>query len=171
MNTTITRRRIAVLAAAGAVAAGGIGLGASAAFAHPQTAGKSVEHIAIGGTESDQSVVLWGPVSTGGKDISHGQYDLLKLPGGTLRINHPDKQSHYRQHVDKRTCHYSATITGKYTITKGTGRYRGVTGHGSYHASIQAIAKRAKSGACDERKAPVANVFSVSGHGPVALPN
>jgi hypothetical protein len=138
-------RLAAATASAGALSLGGVAA-ASATAGHLGSAGTESFLIAIANTH--QSVIAHGVfVGAGLDDASHDNFDVLHLGGGTVRINHPDSQSHFTQHINPKTCYGTFTITGKYTLSRGTGRLKGVRGHGHKKVYPQGVQGPTKSGA------------------------
>ena len=116
------------------------------------------------------SVVAHGAFAGGGRDVALSQSDVMHLGGGTLTIRHPDRESTFTDKVDPKTCFVAFAITGRYTLGRGTGKYAGVTGSGTYKVSEQGFLKRTKSGTCSQTAAPTIEVGFVRAHGPVTLP-
>ena len=162
------RRSIATAAALGTAA---IAVTSSGAAATPAPkAASQIEYFLITGSGNHEVAIAHGAFVGGGRDdASHESYDVLHLGHGTLRVTHPDSQSHFTQHLDPKTCFATFTITGKYTVGHGTGRFAHVTGHGTYVVRDQAILARTKSGACDENADPTVDVFVARASGPVHL--
>ena len=67
-----------------------------------------------------------------------------------------------------RTCLAMISQPGTYKITGGTGKYAGITGHGTYHLSFTFIAARA-AGKCSASAPPVAQQELLRLSGPVHL--
>ena len=155
----------------------GIGVGtlgilaASPAMASASQPAKSgQEYFLISESGTTQTVVAHGLFTGGGKDdASHENYDILHLGGGTLRVNHPDAQSKFVGHVNPKSCFITFTITGKYTLSNGTGRFAGVSGHGSYKLVEQGILARNKKGACSQESEPIVEAGQVTASGPASL--
>ena len=59
---------------------------------------------------------------------------------------------------------------GTHIITGGTGKYKGISGHGTYTVSVVGIGAKAKKGACSQTAPPVAQHQVVNASGPVKLP-
>lgn len=128
------------------------------------------EYFSLAGSDNSATVVAHGLFTGGGKDDNtHNNYDVLYLGGGTLRINHPDAQSKYSQSVNPKSCFLTFRLTGRYTLSNGTGRFAGVTGHGNYVVSGQGILARNKNGACDQQAQPIAEIEAISASGPATL--
>jgi hypothetical protein len=68
-----------------------------------------------------------------------------------------------------KTCLFQAAGKGTYKISGGTGRYKGISGHGSYTISDLGIDARTKSGACNQNAAPIAFQQVITATGPVKL--
>jgi hypothetical protein len=167
MPVTNIRRRVTTVATLSAAA---LAIAVPSAVAAGPAAAAKTEYFQLAGTGKSQVVVAHGVFTGSGKDDnSHDNYDILHLGGGTLRINHPDKDSHFKQHIDKKTCYASFTITGKYTLSNGTGTYKSVSGHGSYKAAFSAVLKKNKNGSCNENAEPSIEVSTVNASGPASL--
>jgi hypothetical protein len=161
------RRSIAVVAT---VSAASIAVVAPSAFAASHAAAAKTEYFQFAGASTHEEVIAHGVFTGGGTDdASHDNYDVMHLGGGTLRITHPDKDSKYKQHLDKKTCYYTATVTGPYTLGHGTGAYKKATGHGTYKGGFSAVLKRTKSGACDMNSEPTVEVTTINASGPASL--
>jgi hypothetical protein len=170
MNPFSTSRRGgAALFTFGVLAVGSLGVAAGSASA--TTAHKPrTEYFVTGGTIRDQQFIAHGAIVDSGRDdASHDDYDVLYLAHGTLRLTHPDKNSKFVAHVNPKTCYGTFTLTGKYTVGHGTGRYKHVTGHGKYKGVGYVLASRTKGGACNENAEPKTELFTVQGHGPISL--
>jgi len=56
------------------------------------------------------------------------------LPGGTFKISHsPGKGP---QTFNPKTCPLTVNQHGTYTVGHGTGKYKGISGHGKYQVTI-----------------------------------
>lgn len=115
-------------------------------------------------------VVAHGAFVGGGKDdASHDAYDVLHLGGGTVRVNQPASQSHFKFNVNPKTCFATITGDGKYTLNHGTGRYEDVTGHGTYRFEVEHLLSRTKSGGCNMNAQPKVEVGEIKASGPVKV--
>jgi hypothetical protein len=158
--SALLRRAIGAAAASAAIVAA-TAVPATAATSHH--AGR--EYFLITVADQHETVVAHGAFVGAGKDVEHDQSDTLHLGGGTLEIYHPDRQSTFSFTVNPKTCFLSFTITGKYTLGAGTGKYAGITGHGNYVVKEQGIARRTKAGACNVNVEPahIAGYIKASG--------
>lgn len=138
---------------------------ASAAPRH--TAASKTESFLISVAAGHNLVVAHGAFVGGGKDdASHDAYDVLHLGGGTVRVNHPASQSHFKFNVNPKTCFATITGDGKYTLNHGTGRYEDVTGHGTYRFEVEDLLSRTKSGGCNMNAQPKVEVGEIKASGP-----
>jgi hypothetical protein len=72
------------------------------------------------------------------------------------------------QHFNAKTCLGVISQQGPYKILGGTGKYKGISGHGTYQLSIVLIAARAH-GKCSQSKPPVSFQQVIKAKGPVKL--
>ena len=157
-----------IVAAVATMSAATIGV-AVPAYATMHHANSATEHFQLAIAGSHQVFIAHGPITGGGTDdASHDAYDVLHFGNGTLRLNHPDSQSHFNAKVNPKTCFAAFTITGKYTVDHGTGKYKGVTGHGTYKVSEQALLAKKKTGGCDENSEPKLFEGSINASGPIS---
>ena len=178
MRTGFTgRKRAAVVAMTGAAAAAvtGLVLAGPAGASQMAPSGPAVvtgtEHIQImttSGTASTASTIVWGPVTAAGVDHMGSTVDTLVLPGGTWRVRHSNGTG--PQSFNPKTCLFMANQHGTYTILGGTGRYRGISGHGTYQVSVVGLGAKTRKGACSQTAPPVAQHQVVNASGPIKLP-
>jgi hypothetical protein len=164
------RRTVAAVATLGA-AVSVIAAPAAQASVHSakRASGKEYFLITVAGN-THESVIAHGLFTGAGKDdATHDNYDVFHLGGGTLKIVHPDSQSHFKDKVNAKTCFVTFTITGKYTLSGGTGKYKNASGHGTYKVLEQGILRRTKAGACSQSAEPKIEVGYIRGSGPASL--
>ncbi len=146
---------------------GAAGVAAASASAQPAAVKSGTEHIQVvsSAAGAPASAIAYG-VFTGGGTSSLGSARLgtLALNGGTVTLSHKAGRGG-TQHFNPRTCLTSVTQPGTFKIVSGTGRLKGVTGHGTYRLTFLMIGAKVK-GACSDTKPPVAQqeVLSLSGH-------
>jgi hypothetical protein len=102
-------------------------------------------------------------------DTAGGQINraTLHFAAGTIRLIAPEK---FAWKPNLASCSATANGHGTYTITGGTGAYRGATGHGSFTSHGVLLGARSKSGACLGQKAmPTANYVTVTLSGTIDL--
>jgi hypothetical protein len=178
MRTGFTgHKRAAVAAMTGAAAAAVTGLvmagpaGASQMAPSGPAAVTGIEHVQImstSPTSSTASTIVWGPVTAAGVDHMGNTVDTLVLPGGTWKVQHSNGTG--PQSFNPKTCLFQANLHGTYKILGGTGKYKGISGHGTYTVSVVGIGAKTKRGACSQTAPPVAQHQVINGSGPVKLP-
>lgn len=178
MGTSFTgRKRAAFLAMTGAaaVAVAGtvIGLaapaGASPAMRRGPAAVTGTEHFRLmttSGTATTLSTIAYGVFTAGGVDHSGKTVDTLVFPGGSIKIKLAPGTASVGGDSD---CLSNAREQGTYSFVGGTGRYKGISGHGKYTLSNLAVAPKVK-GECAQHAAPLAFQEVINASGPVRLP-
>jgi hypothetical protein len=84
------------------------------------------------------TLIARGPLTVGG--TLNLQTGHVRLPGGTLTLSH--HQLHGTNNESATTCLATVTSSGTYKVSHGTGKYRQVTGHGTYHLVAYAVEKK-----------------------------
>jgi hypothetical protein len=80
---------------------------------------------------------------------------MARFSDGTFIVTHPARdQKTTVQQVDSRTCAMIVDQTGTYTIGRGTGAYKGITGYGTATADFTGTLPR-RNGKCDTSAAAV----------------
>jgi hypothetical protein len=98
----------------------------------------------------------------------HGPHDRhLQDRGGSFQVKHGP--GHGKQSFNPRTCLSNINERGNYTLGHGTGKYAGISGHGTYHLIVLLIATRNSKGQCSQTKLPLAFQQISTGSGPVHL--
>lgn len=115
--------------------------------------------------------VVHGAFTGGGRDVTKGNKDILHLGGGTLTVKHKESDAKESFKLNPKTCFLHFKITGPYTITAATGRFKGVGGNGTYVVHGQSVLKHKANGKCNQRARPKAEVTYIMAHGPVTLPS
>lgn len=145
---------------------------ASAAAGHPASA-----HVAATGTEHFQAVgtslsgnrnkvVAYGVFNASGIDRAiSNRKDVFAFPGGSFLVTH--KPTRNRQHFSKVTCSGTFFQRGVYALSRGRGKYAGISGHGRYRLHGLLVARHTAHG-CSKR--PIAVQTIIRAQGPVALP-
>ena len=162
-----------VLAAAGSMlAAGAIALsGTLAATAAPSSSSASgIEHFQImstSATATKDTVIAYGVFTAGGVDITTSNTtDTFKFPDGTIKVRHSSGTG--PQSFNRHTCLLTVHQHGTYTLVSGTGKYAGISGHGTFHLDILAVGARSH-GKCTQKKPPVTFELIVRASGPAHL--
>lgn len=174
MRTGFKAAAAVVMSAAAAAAVVGLAspAGASPAAARGPAVVTGTEHfqgMLTSGTATVYPVIAYGVFTAGGTDHEvNGNTDTFVLPGGTFKVTHSNGTG--PESFNPKTCLLTATIHGTFAVSAGTGKYKGISGSGTYVASILAIAARTKSGACSMAAAPVAWQQVIDASGKVKLP-
>jgi hypothetical protein len=163
------RHRNRLIAAAGGALATAAMVVSGALAASATTTATATEHfqfMSTSPTSNKSSLIAYGAFTTHGKDVE-GRHNLshFVFPNGTLKIKHSNGKG--TQHFNPRTCLLQINERGTYKILGGTGAYRGVSGHGTYHLQIIGIGAK-KGGKCSKRAAPVAFQQIIQASGPVS---
>jgi hypothetical protein len=107
------------------------------------------------------TVVAAGPIAAAGTDVESGHHrGVFSFPDGTLTIKHQAVTG--RQTFDSRTCVFTDSQTGTYTIVKGTGAYAHVSGSGDFKSLVIGQG-------CDRNQPPTSFVLTIAAHGPLTL--
>jgi hypothetical protein len=158
-----------VIVTAGAVAIGGVAAASASPTVVPSVSG--IQHFQLmttSATSNRASVIAHGAVFTaGGVDIQGNKVDTVKFPGGTFRIRH--SAGHGPQSFNPRTCLLTVTQRGTYRLSHGTGKFKGISGHGRYLVRILAVGPRNAKGKCSMSKAPTAFQQIINAQGPAHL--
>jgi hypothetical protein len=174
--TSKTRKRAAALAMTGAAAVAAVVLAAPAGASPlaPRTAPAvtGTEHFQImttSGTSTRLSLIMYGLFTAPGVDHERSaNLDTFVMAGGTFNVKHSNPVG--PQTSNSKTCLFTESGHGTYTISGGTGKYKGISGHGKYTLTILDIQPKTKSGACNENAAPTAYQQVVDAVGPVTRP-
>jgi hypothetical protein len=82
-------------------------------------------------------------------DRTYSEVDRVALGAGDLTLAVEGAFDVWPFTLDPRTCTRHGSLSGTWTITRGTGEYAGVTGHGTLSGRFLTYAARGASG-CDE---------------------
>jgi hypothetical protein len=176
MRTGFTgRKRAAVAAMTGAAAAAVTGItlagpaGASPTSAAAVTTTGHFQIMTTSATSPTSSVIAWtAGTAAAGVDHSGNTVDTLVFPGGSYRVRHSNGTG--PQSFNPKTCLALINLHGTYKIFGGTGKYKGISGHGTYQLSIVFLGAKTKKGACSQTAPPVAFHQVINASGPVKLP-
>ena len=99
-------------------------------------------------------MIARGVFTAGGVDIeTSNTTDTLKFPNGTIRLRHSEPVG--PQSFNPRTCLSTVHQHGTYTLLGGTGKYAGISGHGTFRLDVLAVGARSH-GKCSQNKPLVA---------------
>jgi hypothetical protein len=178
------RKRAAMAAMVGAAVAAVLGLavpaGASSIAANP-AAVTGAEHFQIMSTATNNSpnspLIAWGVFTGAGVDreISSNAagtkgVDTFIFANGKFTVKHTAKTQ--KQSFNTKTCFYAFSQTGVFTLSGGTGKYKGISGSGKFALSVVGIGPKLKSGACNpnQNARSIANQQEIVGNASVRLP-
>lgn len=165
MRKTITATLVAVAAAA---AMGGAGVAAAATHSGGMSGIQHFQLMSTSATATTSSVIAYGVVTGAAVDhVVSNSVDKFVFPNGTIRVHHSAGTG--PQSLNPKTCLLRINQHGTYRIIAGTGKFAGISGHGTYRLSILAIAARS-AGKCSQSKPPVAFHEVINASGPVSLP-
>jgi hypothetical protein len=140
------------LAATAAVTALALPAGASPVAA---SAVSGVQHFQMMNTSTSQtanngSLLAWGVITAAGVDHQNANgTDTFRLSGGALMVKHTPKKGTDHQSFNPKTCLFMFSEKGTFKITGGTGKYKGVSGGGTYALSVVGIGAKLKNGTCN----------------------
>ena len=158
--------------AAAIVILGGAGL-ATAATSPAGSAASGTEHFSLMTTQPSASkyvIIASGVFTAGGTDRAGSKTDTAKFANGTFKVHHGGALHITKEKVNPKTCLALINLHGTYTIFGGTGKYKGISGHGTYQLSIVFLGAKTKKGACSQTAPPVAFHQVINASGPVKLP-
>jgi len=156
------------LAATAVATAATVGVGAASAAPAASHAPTGTEYIQVmsASTGSGPASVIARGVFTAAGQVRLGDAKAVTItfPGGTVVLTH--KQAHGSQHFSPASCLSLISQSGSYRITRGTGRYAGISGHGTYQLSLEIIGARAH-GQCSPGRPPLAQQELLRLSGPI----
>jgi len=123
--------------------------------------------VSTSATSPTESTIAHGVFTDYGVDHSGNTVDTIVLQKGSFKVAHSTGTG--PQSFNPATCLTIIDQHGTYKIFRGTGSYRGISGHGTYHLSLTFIAARV-GGKCSQTQPPVAFQQIITASGPVSLP-
>ena len=153
-------------AAAGTLTLAAVVAGSSITAASASTTPGRAEHFRFMTTSVSTpraSAAAWGAFTAGGT-INLGS-GLVRFTHGTFRLIHHHTRG--ASELNGRTCLLQSVQRGTYRLADGTGRYRHISGHGTYTNRIRAVLRRDARGRCTQSKLPRAFQQVINARGPV----
>ena len=143
--------------------------GTLAATAAPSSNSASgIEHfqfMSTSATATRDTVIAHGVFTAGGVDITTSNTtDTFKFPNGTIKLRHSPGTG--PQSFNPHTCLFTVHQHGTYTLLGGTGKYAGISGHGTYQLSLEIVAARV-GGHCSSARPPLGQQELLRLSGPV----
>ena len=139
---------------------------ASASPAAPRAA-SGTEYVQVMSTSAagPASAIARGVFTAAGQArLGDARVGTIVFPGGTVVLSHRPGKGSSRFYPG--ACLSLISQSGTYQIVRGTGRYAGISGHGTYQLSLEIVAARVH-GACSSAKPPVAQQELLRLAGPV----
>jgi hypothetical protein len=160
--------KLALAATAVATAAATVGVGTASAaptVSHAPTGTEYIQVMSASTGPGTASVIARGVFTAAGQvRLGDAKAVTITFPGGTVVLTH--KQAHGSQHFSPASCLSLISQSGSYRITRGTGRYAGISGHGTYQLSLEIIGARAH-GQCSPGRPPLAQQELLRLSGPI----
>ena len=157
-----------VLAAAAAAITTAAGVTAASAAPTATHAAAGTEYFQVMSTATapgPASVIARGVFAAGGKvRLGDAKVSTITFPGGTIVLSHRPARNSSRFYPAG--CLSLISQSGSYRIVRGTGRYAGISGHGTYQLSLEIVAARA-GGRCSSARPPLAQQELLRLSGPV----
>lgn len=178
--TSRTRKRAAVLAMTGAAVAAGVVLAVPAgaapiapAAASAVTGAEHFQAVSTSATANKQGVIAYGLFTAYGIDHENNSNaatstDLFTFAGGSFKVIHTTKRQ--SQSVNVKACFFRYTANGTFRLAAGTGKYRGISGKGTFSLSAMGFGPKNKKGVCEENANPVVSQQVIDANGTVRLP-
>jgi hypothetical protein len=161
------RLAVAATAAAAAATVGIAAAGAAPAASHVASGTEYIQVMSASTGSGPASVIARGVFTAAGQGrLGEAKVGTLTFPGGTVVLSH--RQAHGSQHFSPASCLSLVSQSGSYQIVRGTGRYAGISGHGTYQLSLEIVAARAH-GQCSPDRPPLAQQELLRLSGPVRL--
>ena len=115
------------------------------------------------------TVIATGAFTDGGTAAPLSGHDTITFPDGSVTLVGVGKSKPVMT-SDTKTCYETLTQAGKYKIGAATGKYKGLTGSGTFMLRIREIGPIV-NGKCDTSTSKrVASEGMLVGRGPVTLP-
>ena len=157
-----------VLAAAAAAITTAAGVATASAAPTATHAASGTEYIQVMSTATapgPASVIARGVFTAAGQvRLGNAKVSTIRFPGGTIVLSH--RQAHGSERFSPASCLSLVSQSGSYRIVHGTGRYAGISGHGTYQLSLEIVAARA-GGRCSSARPPLAQQELLRLSGPV----
>lgn len=107
------------------------------------------ERFTLFGSGDSQTVIATGIFFAQGESVPLDEdNDLFVFPDGAFRVNHP--QTGGDESFNEVACIGTATFSGTYTLSQGTGAYAGISGSGTYTGKAIFVAQRTDEGCSEE---------------------
>jgi len=154
----LVKLALAAIATVGITATGVTVAGAAPAVASAAPAAASgteyIQVMSASVTPGPASAIARGVFTAAGQARLGDAYTgTIMFPGGTLVLSHRVARNSSRFYPAG--CLSVISQSGSYRIVRGTGRYAGISGHGTYQLSLEIVAAR-MNGSCSSARPPLA---------------
>jgi hypothetical protein len=119
------------------------------------------------GNENLYSAIATGDFTAGGTAIAGKGTAILRFPGGTIKLQ--TKHGHVKSNANLKLCLETYANSGTYTILRGTGTYKGISGSGKYTLHTTDVGPII-NGKCSTTANGIADQGIIIANGPVSLP-
>jgi hypothetical protein len=151
----------------------GTAVAVAAAFgitvAAPASTSTTTEHfsfIDVSNQTGIYSAIATGEFTAGGTVVEGASgKGTIRLSGGTIAID--SKSGTSKSNTNPATCLDTDVVSGTYTLTSGTGAYKGITGSGKFTFTATAVRPMIKR-KCSTTAKPTASQRVVTASGPVS---
>ena len=160
-------RNLVKLALAATATAGITVTGVTVASAAPAaaTGTEYIQVMSASVTAGPASAIARGVFTAAGQArLGGARAGTLTFPGGTIVLSHRAAKDSSRFYPAG--CLSVISQSGSYRIVRGTGRYAGISGHGTYQLSLEIVAARV-GGRCSSARPPLAQQELLRLSGPV----
>jgi len=156
---------LAVTAAAIATATGVTVASAAPTADHAAPGTEYIQVMSASVTPGPASAIARGVFTAAGQArLGNARIGTITFPGGTIVLSHRPVRNSSR--FNPADCLAVISQSGSYQIVRGTGRYAGINGHGTYQLSLEIVGART-GGRCSSAKPPLAQQELLRLAGPV----
>ena len=162
------RKSVTLVLAAATIATATAGVTAASAAPTASHAASGTEYIQVMSAATGPGpagVIARGVFTAAGQTrLSDAKRSTITFPGGTIVLSH--RQAHGSARFSPASCLSLVSQSGSYRIVRGTGRYAGISGHGTYQLSLEIVGARV-GGHCSSARPPLAQQQLLRLAGPV----
>jgi hypothetical protein len=158
------RRAATAVSVAAITAVAGAAAASAATRSAPAVSGTEHIQVMAAATSGPATAIAYGAFAAAGRaHFGGGKVGKLALPGGTIVLTHTAGKG--SEHFNPATCLSTIRQPGTFRIARGTGRYAGISGHGTYELSLLILGTRVH-GACSSAKPPAGQqeLLQLTGH-------
>ena len=154
-------------AAAAVIAAAALGLTVAATAATTKT--EHFSFVDTSNTSQVPSVIATGAFTDGGTIVLSHSAATMHLSNGTIEVT-PKFTQAPQTTSDNATCLVTEHSSGTYTLSHGTGSYKGISGSGTFTQSASQIGPTLHEKCSFTSGNPVASQQTLIASGPISLP-